>query len=463
MKINMSKKVELWVVLLIIWMGLIFTLLFSWRAGAYARGSERFASISKLIYSVSQFPSQVAGVILSSNGPSGLFIDNRWPERVGFKDSINATIPQAVQDDDGYLLISSTSPKTEEPIVKLLRISDQKILSTWQLEKELIDEVSLAVRKEKSNHYRFYHPALMPDGSIIFDPPKTTLLKINRYSEVVWKADVISHHSVEMDSKGNIWHCSYNTENIYTDKYLAVMKPNNVEEKDYYRDDAISCVNQEGEEIFRKSITTILIENGYMSLVFGVSLEHDGIHVNDIQPALFSSEYWEEGDLFISIRHKSTVFQYRPSTDEVIWLKMGPWLNQHDVDFIDSTRIGVFGNDVYRGSRGVQGELIDKSNNQFIYNFEDNSVSTPFKNAFLKADIRTLTEGRSDVLDNGDLFVEESNYGRLLRISQDSVVWEYTEPKGEEYTSMFSWSRYYTKNQIKEALELFTKDENNEQ
>ena len=216
MKINMSKKIELWVVLLVVWLGLIFTLLFGWRAGAYGRGSERFASISKLIYSVSQFPSQVVTVILDVSKPSGVFVQNRWPERVGFKETTDSILPLGVQSDDGYLLVSSSTPETNLPSVKLIRISDQKILNTWQLEKELLDEIhDDATGNTRQNHY-FRHPRLLPNGSIISTINGSELVTINRFSEVVWKADMISHHSVEMDSKGNIWHCVRNRENIYS-------------------------------------------------------------------------------------------------------------------------------------------------------------------------------------------------------------------------------------------------------
>ena len=454
----MSKKIELWVVLLVVWLGLIFTLLFGWRAGAYGRGSERFASISKLIYSVSQFPSQVVTVILDVSKPSGVFVQNRWPERVGFKETTDSILPLGVQSDDGYLLVSSSTPETNLPSVKLIRISDQKILNTWQLEKELLDEIhDDATGNTRQNHY-FRHPRLLPNGSIISTINGSELVTINRFSEVVWKADMISHHSVEMDSKGNIWHCVRNRENIYTDKLLDVASRSRDSSHHYYWDDAISCLNQAGEEIFRKSITTILIENGYRSLVFGASpIYFDPIHLNDIQPALNSSLYWEEGDLLVSIRNRSTVFLYRPSTNKIIWLKNGPWLHQHDVDFLDSSRIGVFSNNMLEGTN--KRIMYEEVNTQFIFDFKSNLLTRPFDNAFLKAEIRTPSQGRSEILENGDLFVEETDDGRLLRIAQDSIVWEYTEPKDEEYTSRFNWSGYYSKNQIKEAIELFTKDE----
>jgi hypothetical protein len=459
MKINMSKKVELWVVLLIIWLGLMFTIFFGWRAQAYGRGSRRLEQISKIIYSISKFPSEVLAVFNEVSKPSLLFVQNRWPEHDGFKKTKDSQISEDVRNDDGYVLISSTSPETQLPIVKLLRINDQKILNTWHLKKELIDEAYLTAQEKKEKNNRFIHPVLMPDGSIIFNLPNTNLLRINRFSEVIWKTNSISHHSIEIDSKGNLWYCSRNKENIYTDELLSVSTAVQKKSQDYnYLDDAIACVNSNGEEIFRKSVTTILIENGYRGLVLGASpFFKDPIHLNDVQPAMYSTQYWNEGDLLVSIRNRSTLFLYRPKTNNIIWLKTGPWLRQHDADFLDSSRIGVFSNNMLEGIT-PQRVMYEKVNTQYLFDFDDGTITKPFDSVFLEAGIRTGVEGGSNILENGDLFVEETAHGRLLRISKNSVIWEYTEPINEEYTARFCWSRYYSKNEIKEALELLTEE-----
>ena len=56
----------------------------------------------------------------------------------------------------------------------------------------------------------------------------------------------------------------------------------------------------------------------------------DPIHLNDVQPVNFSSEYWEKE--ILSLRHLSMLVLYRPSTNKVIWYKQGNWRYQHDID-----------------------------------------------------------------------------------------------------------------------------------
>src|SRR5690606_15593821 len=132
--------------------------------------------------------------------------------------------------------------------------------------------------------------------------------------------------------------------------------------------------------LYIKSINEMLYENGYRGLLFGVGpLESDPVHLNDVQPALTSGPYWEKGDLLISLRNKSTVILFRPSTNKILWLRTGPWLYQHDADFIDDTRISIFGNNVIRNA---DFDFIDKHNEQYVYDFKNDSLSTPYT-AFL--------------------------------------------------------------------------------
>jgi hypothetical protein len=188
---------------------------------------------------------------------------------------------------------------------------------------------------------------------------------------------------------------------------------------------------------FNKSIADILIENGYQSLL-DIYYEDDAIHLNDVQPASSSTKYWEKGDLLISMRHRNTVALYRPSTNKIIWLKTGPWLAQHDCDFVDEKTIMVFGNDILRGKNDT---LINGQNDIYFYDFEKNEISKPYNKVMKQVGIKTKTQGRSDLLNNGDLFIDESENGKLYIINKDSLKMIYTERFDKNHIKMFNWVR----------------------
>jgi hypothetical protein len=193
------------------------------------------------------------------------------------------------------------------------------------------------------------------------------------------------------------------------------------------------------ELLFKKSITDILLENGYRGLLFGIGpMERDPLHLNDIQPALTSTEYWQKGDLLISIRNKSTVFLYRPSSNKILWLKTGPWLNQHDANFVDESRISIFGNNIIRNKNY---DFIDGHNEVYIFDFKTNETSTPYTDFLAKSKVKTMTGGRSEVLPNGDVFIEETDFGRILRGSNRQTIWQYVERVDKKSSAVLGWSR----------------------
>ena len=49
-----------------------------------------------------------------------------------------------------------------------------------------------------------------------------------------------------------------------------------------------------------------------------MSKDNDPIHLNDIEPALTDTQHWKQGDVFLSLRHQSSIIHYRPSINKVI-------------------------------------------------------------------------------------------------------------------------------------------------
>jgi len=173
--------------------------------------------------------------------------------------------------------------------------------------------------------------------------------------------------------------------------------------------------------------------------------------LNSIQPALTTTKYWQKGDLLISLRHRSTIFLYRLTTNKILWLKIGPRLNQHEGSFIDSTKIGIYGNDLIRSSVVSKPDfLISGHNEVYFYDFASDKVTTPYTEFLTKSKVSTFSEGRYKVLDNGDLFVEETNFGRLLRGDKKHEIWSFVDRVSKGKISYLGWCRYISKKEFDE-------------
>ena len=112
-----------------------------------------------------------------------------------------------------------------------------------------------------------------------------------------------------------------------------------------YWDDSIIKLNINGEIIFRKSVTEILIENKLVDDYFfqNTGLKaHDPIHLNDIELALNDTNIGKKAS-FLSARHLSQ--QYIIGQVQIKWLIILQVLfMQHDVDIISNNEISIFNN-----------------------------------------------------------------------------------------------------------------------
>ena len=142
----------------------------------------------------------------------------------------------------------------------------------------------------------------------------------------------------------------------------------------------------------------------------------------------------------MSLRNISMVFLYRPSNNKVLWYRQGPWVFQHDVDVISDSKISVFDNNLDNFTKS----RVDGASSIVIFDFEKNDISRPYDKAFLKNDIFTMTGGLHRILENGDVFVEATDSGRLVRIDKmGNIKWEYINRASNNNIYLLNWSRYY--------------------
>ena len=345
--------------------------------------------------------------------------------------------------DTGYLLYSGIDRINKQSIVELIRVSDGQSIARWIPDWNYISNNGLLTTWfSRSSMKRLIpnSPLLMPNGDIVFQTAPFLIRMDICTGKPIWKLDKSFHHSVELDSIGN----------IVVPAKSDLDFPVKVWSSEKWQDDSIAIVSPNGTLIQNSSFVKILIDNNLTALLFGIGgTENSGgdiIHMNQITPALNDSDFWKKHDLLISSRHLSTVFLYRPSTGKIIWHQTGPWMNQHSAEFVDDHRISVFSNNVIGRQ---QFDFISQTdhNTVVVYDFRSEKTSEPFKNFLDEAKPRTRTQGRARLLPDGGLFIEESNFGRHLRFSADGLMWSRVNNYDGESVAVLSWSRYLTKSE----------------
>ena len=428
----MFKKIEIWILYLVVLLGIPATIFFGVLVRQELEGNIKLGRVSKTALFLAEIPSNLKKIVKPLS--DDLKLPDRFPDLDGFNGTPNSR--------ESYLLLSRYDGDLKESVVELVDLMNFKVLHIWNPD---IDKFNKSVKNIEDFKYinrdfndsrvPFYHPLLTTDGGLLFNSAR--IIKIDSCSNLVFQnTQDRFHHSIESDIEGNIW-----VPSRMHPKTLPAEKVGreNIDDGGYF-DDGIVKLTSDGEILFEKSVSQIFIDNGLEYLLFGQGdYEKDPIHLNDIQPVDFDGEFWKKGDVFLSLRHQSMVLLYRPSTNKIIWKGTGPFFHQHDVDILNEFSISVYNNN---SKFFANGNFVDGHNEVIIYDFKTNEYSSYLNESLIKNDVKTLTSGRSQILQNGDLFIEESNSGKNLYFNSDgSLKWTYINRANNNKVYRVNWSR----------------------
>ena len=440
----LSKKIGVWVLLLLMVFVLVGMVGFGMLVRNRAQGNDRFGMAGEIAYNIASIPVTLrdladGGDPMIARVHSG---ELRHADRSGWK-TASSDLRAGI---DGYLLLSRYDSEVRQHVVELVNLEDLEIVHEWRPDSAALFE-GLPLGKEYENQpfdsskFRAIHPYFLGDGGLIIKDMYGPMVRIDACGAMVWSKEGTYHHSTETGLDGTFWVPSNRDpgelENVSSD----------------YFNDALSQFNEAGEELFSKSLSAILIENDREFVLTGMNagFHDDPLHLNDIEPVLEDGTFWKRGDLFLSIRHKSAIILYRPSTNRIIWMKFGPWSFQHDVDIIDDGKIAIFDNKMY--SR-PQGPVVDISNDIAIYDFATDSVSYPYTNGMRSNDIRTVSEGLYTILPGGNLMIEEADYGRILFLSLNGeLAMDYVNGGVDGNPYKLGWVRWVSREVGDRAVE----------
>jgi hypothetical protein len=288
------------------------------------------------------------------------------------------------------------------------------------------------------------NPILLADRNIIAAHDESyNLYRLDAESNVVWhNTEMRFHHGYNLGPDGNIWICTGEgraiTIRLEEDQRLA------------YDDEFLTKVDVEtGKILFNKSVSDILIENGYRGLIYGCAnkvnnnLQNDPLHLNDIEPVFEDGPYWKKGDLFLSLRHRSVVLLYRPSTNKIIKLILGDFFRQHDVDIVNDSTISMFHNEGTNVGEVLKEDhplynAVPKdtlyNSNLVHYHFGDGSATYPLKHHFDSEKLFTNTQGFQQLTSTGLTYVEDHGAGIMYFMNENEIVY-----KSQTYNAIDDW------------------------
>lgn len=191
----MFKKVEIWVVYLILLLGIVFTIFFGALVKHELAGGKIFKNIGlgwipETALFLAEIPTNFNRLIINDNDNA---VEDRFSHLSGFNGTPNA--------EESYLLLSRYDGHLKEGVVELIDLTNFKVLHTWNPDidefneqVEQVDEFEFLSRDNNNGRQTLSHPKLTKEGGLLFNT--SPLRKINSCSELVFQnTHDVFHHS----------------------------------------------------------------------------------------------------------------------------------------------------------------------------------------------------------------------------------------------------------------------------
>ena len=303
---------------------------------------------------------------------------------------------------------------------------DGEVIHEWRASFNEIWPEAQHLKKQPHDWDIQVHGALLyPNGDVVFNFQYGGLVRIDKCSRVRWKLPYQTHHSIFQDTDGNLWVPGRRLHEKTVEKFPKVPAP--------FYEEYILKISPDGrvqreisilDVIFGSQYEGVLFANGAHETKITVPLDHDFTHLNDIEilPLKMASKFafFEAGDLLVSLRNMNLLLIIDPNSEKIKWSMTGPYIRQHDPDFLSTGRISVFDNrrdgdngKILGGSRILELDPI-KQKVITVYGGEENQQ------------FFTDTQGDHQHLPNGNILITESNAGHAFEVTANGdIVWSF--------------------------------------
>ena len=291
---------------------------------------------------------------------------------------------------------------------------------------------------------------LLPDGDVVLSFGLGGAARIDRCSRVLWTVPAKTHHALDHLPNGDTLMVA-RRESAAGARHPG-LAPGRGE---HLWEDTVLRVRPDGSVAEEVSVLDVLYESGWQAVLFvgysaavGGLRADDPLHVNDVEalrPGMAAAfPMFAAGDVMLSLRNVNTLLVVDGRTWRVKWSMTGPFLMQHDPDFLPNGNILVFDNRItgktpeFGYSRILE---IDPATREVVWSYQGTDAE-PFY---------TESGGEQQLLPNGDVLVVEPRGGRVFEVARGSrnrIVWEYVNLAEEGFVDQISGAQHVIPEQL---------------
>lgn len=429
----MQKLLPMWLFLLCLLLGSLFTMGFAWCVKDTLAGNDRFGRFGKAAVAVASFPEMVRASFreIKEDPDSKYRVPRTGADLSDFR-PIKAKSGIDVQGlmvraDDAALahaagsrvLVGGFVINGEFKHAALALSPELEIVKTW-----ILDEKDIPGQEPQPLFGKFIHGfSLLKDGSVIFSfDVGVSLQRFDACSKRMWAVGGPFDHAVTLaEDEKTVW---------------TLLKPEMM-------DEVVQVDTATGKILRHISMDDIAAANPTIDILQIRQHEanwgngnpqsraedwmYDPFHLNDVEPlptALAARfENFTAGDLLLSARSLNLVFVVDPETLKIKWWRSGEWRRQHDPDWEPNGTISVYDNRMSR----------DYSR---IVNISPASQSTRVVCDGRGSDFYSRIRGKHQFTPSGNLLITSPQQGRVFEVDPSgNVVFEIfnTKPGSKEF------------------------------
>ena len=433
----MNKAVPVWVLLLCLLLGALFTMVFGWSVKSTLAGNDSSSYFGKAAVMIASFPTMVKTVFTDvkvdtvskdetirvprTRADLTNFAAIRARPGIDVKGLVMHADPAAILRAPGWrILVGVFTIDGEVKNAALALSPDLEITRIWHLTESAIGD-----KQPRPPHRKFIHGFdIMDDGSVIFSfDGGISLQRFDICGSRIWGVGAGFHHSVTLDdSQEFAW--------TLVDSSLAKIATANGE--------IIQLISMDDIITANPTIDILEIRKHDESDLGGNSRntyekwQADYFHLNDVDPlpAALASRFdgFEAGDLLVSARSLNLIFVLDPDTLEVKWWRTGATKRQHDPDWGTTGEITVFDNRMSRDYSQFVSISPASYRTKVIFDGRINNFYTRIR-------------GKHQFTENGTLLITSSQEGRVFEVLPDGdTVLEIfnTKPGSDEFNYTIS-------------------------
>jgi hypothetical protein len=348
--------------------------------------------------------------------------------------AIRPNVDQPEKAFDGFTLYACEAgqePGTQAFLLDMHR----EVVHRWAVPfSELRPDPDYIKSRRNDSWGCFFSSHLYPNGDllVVCHGPGTNsycLARLDKDSNILWTYPAAVHHDCDVAEDGTIYAIQQQPFQDTSDA-AGIVSP--------CLDDLLIALSPDGELLREPiSILAALRDSSYSALlaplerpveqhrpprgstaprIAQVLPQQDELHTNCVRVLRsdVASKFpnFKAGQVLISVRNLSVIAMIDPLSKQVTWATRGPWLAQHDPQFLDNGHLLIFDNlGSPKGSR--------------VLEFDPQAYSVPWSySAEYDPRFYTSERGMNQRLPNGNTFIVISEAGEMIEVNHDhEVVW----------------------------------------